>query len=36
VIGCHDVHGNEGVMRMWGLKDEDTLSWRVTGVVRDI
>jgi hypothetical protein len=36
VIGCRDVLGNEGVMRIFGLRDEDTQIWRVTGVVTPI
>ena len=33
VIGYRDAHGNEGVTRIWGLKDKDTQIWRVVGLV---
>jgi hypothetical protein len=36
VIGYRDVHGNEGVTRIYGLLDDHTVVWRVTGVVRDL
>src|SRR5262245_2803273 len=32
VIRCRDVEGNEGVTRIYGLKDKDTQVWRVVGV----
>ena len=33
VIGYADVHGNKGVTRMFGLKDDDTQVLRVVGVM---
>jgi hypothetical protein len=36
VIGYRDVDGSEGVTSIFGLRDEHTQVWRVTGVVREI
>jgi hypothetical protein len=36
VICWRDVHGNEGVTRIHGLRDKDTEVWRVTGVLTPV
>ena len=36
VIRCRDVRGNEGVTRIYGLRDKDTQVWRVVGVYTQV